>query len=341
MLLRNDGTLPLAAPATHRGDRPERRRPVRDARLLLVPDARRRAAPGRRAGHRASRPCSTRCAPSSPTARSAARAGTSVDGGETDGIADAAALAASADVVVLALGDRAGLFGRGTSGEGCDAESLDLPGAQQQLVDAVLDDRHADRLDPARRAGRTRSAGAVTDAAAIVQAFFAGEEGARAIAGVLSGRVNPSGRLPVSVPGDAGHAADDVPRAAARAGATTCRTSTRRRRFPFGHGLGYAAFDVDVVRPATRPRSATDGAVDRAPARARTPATEPAPRSCSCTCTTPSPPSCDRCSGSSGYARVELAPGDEADGARSTVPADLASFTGRDGRRIVEPGSSC
>ena len=65
-------------------------------------------------------------------------AGTTVDGGELDGIPAAVAAARDADVVVLALGDRAGLFGRGTSGEGCDAPSLELPGAQQALLDAVL-----------------------------------------------------------------------------------------------------------------------------------------------------------------------------------------------------------
>ncbi len=54
------------------------------------------------------------------------------------GIAAAVELAREADVVVVALGDRAGLFGRGTSGEGCDAESLRLPGAQQDLLDALL-----------------------------------------------------------------------------------------------------------------------------------------------------------------------------------------------------------
>src|SRR5690606_12723376 len=59
--------------------------------------------------------------------------GTSVSGGERD---FAAALAAvrRADVAVVALGDRAGLFGRGTSGEGCDAADLTLPGAQQDLL---------------------------------------------------------------------------------------------------------------------------------------------------------------------------------------------------------------
>src|SRR5690606_10148341 len=55
--------------------------------------------------------------------------GTSVDGGETAEIDAAAAAARDADVVIVALGDRAGLFGRGTSGEGCDVESLELPGA--------------------------------------------------------------------------------------------------------------------------------------------------------------------------------------------------------------------
>nr|WP_279433484.1 glycoside hydrolase family 3 protein [Agromyces protaetiae] len=63
--------------------------------------------------------------------------GTSVQGGERDFDA-AIAESKAADVVILALGDRAGLFGRGTSGEGCDAADLSLPGAQQDLVDAVL-----------------------------------------------------------------------------------------------------------------------------------------------------------------------------------------------------------
>src|SRR5690606_22673200 len=60
--------------------------------------------------------------------------GTGVDDGDLSGLDEAVRASREADVTVVALGDRAGLFGRGTSGEGCDAETLDLPGAQQRLL---------------------------------------------------------------------------------------------------------------------------------------------------------------------------------------------------------------
>jgi beta-xylosidase len=60
-------------------------------------------------------------------------------GGEDAGLAEAAEVARAADVGIAVLGDRSGMFGGGTSGEGCDAASLRLPGRQEELLDALLD----------------------------------------------------------------------------------------------------------------------------------------------------------------------------------------------------------
>jgi beta-xylosidase len=64
--------------------------------------------------------------------------GVDVQGTDTSRIADAVEAARGAEVCVVALGDVAGLFGRGTSGEGCDVADLRLPGQQERLLEAVL-----------------------------------------------------------------------------------------------------------------------------------------------------------------------------------------------------------
>ncbi|MDO3698933.1 glycoside hydrolase family 3 N-terminal domain-containing protein, partial [Curtobacterium flaccumfaciens] len=65
-------------------------------------------------------------------------AGCAVTGDDRAGFADAVAVASASDVAVVVVGDQAGLFGRGTVGEGNDTESLDLPGVQRELVEAVV-----------------------------------------------------------------------------------------------------------------------------------------------------------------------------------------------------------
>ena len=260
--------------------------------------------------------------------------GCSVDGPSMDGFDGALAAAAEADVVVAVLGDRSGLFGRGTSGEGCDAESLVLPGVQQQLLDALLDTGKPVVL--VLLTGRPYALGrAATDAAAIVQAFFPGEEGGPAIAGLLSGRVNPSGRLPVSVPASPG-AQPSTYLAAPLARSSDVSSIDPTPAFAFGHGLGYSTFEwsgatldgpaefgVDgetAVSVTVTNVSERDGAEvvqlylhDPVASVVR-----PVQRL-------------------AGFARVPLAAGESAR-VSFTVPADVASFTGRDGRRIVEPG---
>jgi beta-xylosidase len=260
-------------------------------------------------------------------------AGASVDGPDTGGIAEAVRLAAGADVVVLALGDRAGLFGRGTSGEGCDVESLELPGVQRRLLDELLDT--GTPLVLTLLAGRPYALGrAVDEAAAVVQTFFAGEEGTGAVAGVLSGRVNPSGRLPVSVPRRPGVQPSTY--LAARLGQSSEVSSIDPTpAYAFGHGLSYTSFhwtelEVESLRCDTagevRLAFTVRNTGDREGAEvvqvyAHDPVAsvvQPVQRLI-------------------GYRRLELAPGAAAR-VRLSVPADLVSFTGRDGRRIVEPG---
>ncbi|MBP0458389.1 glycoside hydrolase family 3 C-terminal domain-containing protein, partial [Streptomyces montanisoli] len=269
-----------------------------------------------------------------PGSEIVAAEGCGIDTRDTDGIAGAVAAARDADVVIVALGDRAGLFGRGTSGEGCDAPDLALPGVQQRLLDALLDS--GTPVVAALIAGRPYALGrAVDEAAAIVQTFFPGQEGTRALAGVLSGRVAPSGRLPVSVPRLPG-AQPSTYLAAPLAARSTVSSIDPTPAFPFGHGLTYTDFTWSELSVSTA-RASTGGELGLAFTIRNTggrrgtevvqlylhdpvaSVVRPVQRLVGCV-------------------RVTLAPGERAR-VGVTVPADLASFTGLDGRRIVEPGA--
>nr|WP_205616217.1 glycoside hydrolase family 3 N-terminal domain-containing protein [Streptomyces harenosi] len=268
-----------------------------------------------------------------PDAELTAVRGTGVDDGDVSGIPDAVRAAEEADVVVAVLGDRAGLFGRGTSGEGCDAESLALPGAQQQLLDALLDTGKP--VVTVLLAGRPYALGrALTEAAAIVQSFFPGVEGTAAIAGVLSGRTEPGGRLPVSVPRGAG--AQPATYLGARlAHASEVSSIDPTPAFGFGHGLSYTTFDWSDLAVETG-EAPTDGAFFLA-CTVRNTGERHGTEVVQLYLHDPVASVVQPVQRLIGYTRVPLAPG-EARRVHVTVPADLASFTGRDGRRVVEPG---
>lgn len=281
-----------------------------------------------------------------PDAKITYTPGCDVSGDDTAGFAEAVARAAEADVCVAVLGDMAGLFGRGTSGEGCDAEDLRLPGVQGALLDALA--ATGTPVVLVLLTGRPYALGRWEGRlAGVVQAFFPGEEGGPAVAGALSGRVNPSGRLPVSVPrrpGGQPWTYLQPPLGLASQSSNLDPTPL----YPFGHGCSYTSFAwEDFTREdaaggeepeiGTGPEIGTDGTYDvsvtvrntgdRAGAEvvqlylhdpvARV--TRPDMRLI-------------------GYQRVDLAPG-EARRVTFRFHPDLSSFTDRTGRRVVEPGA--
>ncbi len=170
--------------------------------------------------------------------------GCDVDGVDTSGFAAAVEAASAADVVVMVVGDQAGLFGRGTMGEGNDCESLELPGVQRQLVEAVVATGTPVAL--VLLTGRPYAIGWALDGphprpAAVLQAFFPGEGGGLAVADILTGAVNPSGRLPVSLPRSAG--AQPYSYLQPILGGPSEVTSTDPTPVrPFGFGLSYTSF---------------------------------------------------------------------------------------------------
>ncbi|MBD9730709.1 glycoside hydrolase family 3 C-terminal domain-containing protein [Streptomyces sp. H28] len=259
--------------------------------------------------------------------------GTGVDDGDLTGIDAAVEAARDADVVIAVLGDRAGLFGRGTSGEGCDAESLALPGAQQQLLDALLDSGRP--VVTVLLAGRPYALGrAATESAAVVQSFFPGVEGTHAIAGVLAGRVEPSGRLPVSVPRGTG-AQPSTYLGARLAQASDVSNIDPTPAFGFGHGLTYTSFDwTDLTVDASQ--APTDGEFTLG-LTVRNTGGRPGTEVVQLYLHDPVASVVQPVQRLVGYTRVLLEPG-QSRRVHVTVPADVASFTGRDGRRIVEPG---
>lgn len=152
-------------------------------------------------------------------------------------------LAAASDVVVAMLGEDCEFMG-----EGASRTDLGLPGVQQELLEALVATGKPVVLVLAT--GRPLVlTWAEKHVAAIVQTFHGGTEGRTAIADVLTGKVNPSGRTPMSFPRSVGQIPvyyDQLP---------TGRPQKIRQRyesiymdeaneplFPFGYGLSYSRF---------------------------------------------------------------------------------------------------
>lgn len=250
------------------------------------------------------------------------------------GIDAAVAAARQADVCVAVVGDRAALFGLGTSGEGCDVEDLSLPGVQDELVEALLATGTPVVLLVV--SGRPYALGAYTDrAAAVVQAFFPGEEGGPALAGVLSGRLTPSGKLPVQIPRTPGGQPGTYLHAPLGGNTQGVSNLDPTPAYPFGHGLSYTTFTYHGFEVSAA-EIATDGEVEIS-CLVRNTGDRPGSEVVQLYTADPVAQLPRPVTQLTGFVRVRLAPGEER---RVTfrLHADRLAYTGPDHHRIVEPG---
>jgi len=262
-------------------------------------------------------------------------AGSPVKIPDRSGIPDAVAAARAADVCIAVVGDRAALFGLGTSGEGCDAEDLSLPGVQDELVEALLEETGTPVILVVV-SGRPYALGAyVGRAAAVVQAFFPGEEGGPALAGVLSGRVNPSGKLPVQIPRTRGGQPGTYLAPPLGGNSEGISNLDPTPAFPFGHGLSYTTFEYGDLRVSDE-TIPTDGEIELSFT-----VTNTGPRAgteiAQLYYGDPVAQVARPVSQLAGFIRVPLDAGDRAR-VVFRLHTDRTAFTGIDHRRIVEPG---
>jgi beta-glucosidase len=177
----------------------------------------------------------------------------------TGSIDEAVAAAKAADVAIVVVGSASV-----TEAEGYDREDLELPGSQNQLVEAVL--AANPRTIVAVNSGSPMTLPWIDRAKTVIQAWLPGEEGADALIDLAFGDVAPSGRLPVSFPkrledtsahpfypgGDSAHYGDGL-----FVGYRHHDQTGVAPLFAFGHGLTYTSFRyADLKVPETAPTDA-------------------------------------------------------------------------------------
>jgi beta-glucosidase len=180
--------------------------------------------------------------------------GCDVLGDDRSGFAEAREVALRADVAIVVVAGKSGLARPVTVGESNDATNLDLTGVQQELVAELA--ATGTPLVIVVLSGRIHTLSEVAErASALLQVFPPGEEGGNGLADILTGKVNPAGRLPVSLPRSTGQIPTYL---GARAGGERAMffgdyiDSPTTPLFPFGHGLSYTEFSYSLIQIAAR-----------------------------------------------------------------------------------------
>lgn len=172
---------------------------------------------------------------------------------EEELLAEALATVADADVIVAAMGESSEY-----SGESSSRTELELPATQRRLMEALL--ATGKPVVMLNFSGRpTVMSWEAENVPAILNVWFGGSEAADAIADVVFGDVNPSGRLTATMPRSIGqvpiyynHLNTGRPLAADAKGFVKFRSNyldvPNTPLYPFGYGLGYTTFDYSPVR---------------------------------------------------------------------------------------------
>lgn len=163
----------------------------------------------------------------------------------TGGFDEARSIALKSDLIIAVVGEKAGLFGKGLSGEGCDRESLRLPGVQEEMLKNLK--KAGKPIVVVLINGRPISSSWIKENCdAVIEAWYPGEEGGKAIAEILFGNCNPGAKLAHTVPLDAGQ----IPVNYNRKPTSYNKYVTMQIEplYPFGHGLSYTAFEYSNLK---------------------------------------------------------------------------------------------
>nr|WP_314897527.1 glycoside hydrolase family 3 N-terminal domain-containing protein [uncultured Flavobacterium sp.] len=177
--------------------------------------------------------------------------GCEIEGDNKDGFAEAIAVANQADVVILSIGER-----RDMSGEAKSRSNLRLPGVQEELIKAIQ--ATGKPVVVLINAGRPLIFNWTADTIpAILYTWWLGSEAGNAIADVLFGDYNPSGKLPLSFPREEGqipiyynHFNTGRPaKNETETNYVSAYTDLKNSpKFPFGYGLSYTSFEYSDLK---------------------------------------------------------------------------------------------
>lgn len=162
-----------------------------------------------------------------------------------DGFAEAIEVAKEADVIIAVMGEESGLFHRGISGEGNDRTTLELFGVQRDLLKELH--KLGKPIVLVLINGRPQALKwEHENLNAILEAWYPGEEGGNAVADVIFGDYNPSGKLPISFPAVTGQIPVYYNRKPSAF--SDYIDESAKPLYPFGHGLSYTTFEYSDLK---------------------------------------------------------------------------------------------